>query len=289
MSSIPGNHLSVIDQAQIPMYSAEMAPKQYRGMLGSMFQFFFTCGVMTSYWVDYGVSKHVKPSTRQWQIPIGLQLAPGAILGLGMLLTKESVRWLAKRDRHEEALKSLVWVRGADSVEEVQEEFAEIVAGIEEERRATEGLTWRELMLPANRKRILITIVLQIGVQATGNTSLAYYTPQIFKAVGAGNDALLLSGFFGVVKVTACGFFLLFLVERLGRRWSLFGGAALMGMYMLIIAILTATHPPKAGAGFTPTAAASVAMVYLEAMSYNISWGPVPWVSNLAVLRRLAC
>ena len=99
----------------IPMYSAEMAPKNIRGMLGSMFQFFFTLGVMTSYWIDYGVSKHVPDSTKQWQIPVGLQLVPGAILGLGMLLTKESTRWLAKKGRHEEAMASLTWVRGGET------------------------------------------------------------------------------------------------------------------------------------------------------------------------------
>lgn len=107
----------------IPMYSAEMAPKNIRGMLGSMFQFLFTCGVMTSYWVDYGVSSHIPPSTKQWQIPIGLQLVPGGILGLGMLLTKESTRWLAKRGRTEEALESLVWVRGGEDTVEVREEY----------------------------------------------------------------------------------------------------------------------------------------------------------------------
>ena len=94
-----------------------MAPKNIRGMLGSMFQFFFTLGVMTSYWIDYAVDKHMKPSTAQWQIPVGLQLAPGAILGLGMLLTKESTRWLAKVGRREEAMQSLVWVRGHDGPE----------------------------------------------------------------------------------------------------------------------------------------------------------------------------
>lgn len=56
------------------------------------------------------------------------------------------------------------------------------------------------------------------------------------------------------------------------------GGAGLMGIYMLIVAILTATHPPQ-GKGMTPTSIASLTMIYLEAMTYNISWGPVPWVS----------
>ena len=98
--------------------------------------------------------------------------------------------------------------------------------------------------------------------------------------VGAGNDNLLITGFFGVVKVISCLFFLLFLVERIGRRGSLLGGALLMGCYMVIIAVLTATHPPNPNQGLTPTAVASITMIYLEAMSYNISWGPVPWVSD---------
>jgi len=95
-------------------------------------------------------------------------------------------------------------------------------------------------------------------------------TPQVFKAIGAGSNALLFSGFFGVVKVVACGFFVLFIADKIGRRWSLLGGAFLMGSYMLIIAILTAKFPPKAGTGFTSVGAASVAMVYLEASECTI-------------------
>ena len=52
-----------------------------------------------------------------------------------------------------------------------------------------------------------------------------------------------------------------------------------MGSYMLIVAILTAKFPPDPDQGLTPTSIASLTMIYLEAMSYNISWGPVSWVS----------
>ncbi|KAF9894785.1 hypothetical protein FE257_004406 [Aspergillus nanangensis] len=263
----------------VPMFSAEMAPKEIRGQLGSMFQFFFTLGVMTSYWVDYAVGEHVAGTDRQWQIPIGLQLVPGGILGIGMLFLKESVRWLAKKGRHQEAMESLVWIRGGEETDEVRAEMSEILEGIEAELRATEGLTWKELRMPANRYRMIITITIQIGVQLTGNTSLAYYAPQIFKAVGAGDSSLLISGFFGVVKVVACFTFVLFLVERVGRKWSLIAGAFMMGSLMLIVAILSKTFPPDPDAtGISSTAAASIAMVYLEAASYNMSWGPVPWL-----------
>ena len=108
----------------------------------------------------------------QWQIPIALQMIPGGLVGLGMLLIKESARWLAKRGRKEEALESLIWVRGEDTPE-VQAEFAEILTGIQEEIRATEGVTWREVNLPANRYRLFIAVTLQLCQQLTGNTSLA--------------------------------------------------------------------------------------------------------------------
>lgn len=52
--------------------------------------------------------------------------------------------------------------------------FAEILAGIAEEEHQTKGLTVKELWLPLNRKRIGLVIALQVGVQLTGNTSLAY-------------------------------------------------------------------------------------------------------------------
>ena len=107
----------------VPMYTSEMAPKSIRGRLGSFFQGFFVLGVFFSYWIDYAVEKHIpETSDSQWQIPIGLQLVPGGILGLGMLFLKESVRWLAKKGRHDEAMKSLVWIRGGEETEEVRAE-----------------------------------------------------------------------------------------------------------------------------------------------------------------------
>ncbi|KAK6432576.1 hypothetical protein LTR95_011254 [Oleoguttula sp. CCFEE 5521] len=88
----------------VPMFSSEMVPKEMRGQIGSFYQLMFTIGIFTSYWVDYGVAKDI-PGTqsRQWQIPIGLQMLPAGLLGLGMLTLKESTRWLTQHGRHEEA------------------------------------------------------------------------------------------------------------------------------------------------------------------------------------------
>jgi sugar porter (SP) family MFS transporter len=266
----------------VPMFSAEMAPKEIRGMLGSCFQLFFAIGVAISYWVGYAASAGLSSKTStQWQVVIGLQLIPGALMGLGMLLVKESVRWLAKKGRNEEAFASLVWVRGGEDTPEVRAEFSEILAGVELEIRASEGVTWKELLLPSNRLRLFIAFTIQLCQQLTGNTSLAYYAPQIFATIGAGNKSLFITGFFGLVKIAGVLVFIIFFVDIIGRKKPFIGGAFAMGCFMLTIAIIVATHPPEKdqeNTHISSAGAAGIAMVYLEAFSYNMSWGPLPWL-----------
>jgi sugar porter (SP) family MFS transporter len=267
----------------IPMYAAEMSPKEFRGRLGACFQWFFACGVMVAYWVTYAVSKDQPSATKQWQIALGLQLLPSTLLLAGMCTVKESARWLAAKGRTDAAWDSLRWVRGGEETAELRQEFDEILTGLEEEARVRENWTWRELLLPANRYRIFIAVTIQLCAQLTGNTSLAYYATQIFAAVGAGTSAKLVTGFFGVVKVVGVSVFQLFVMDRIGRRIPFMVGAGAMGSFMLIIACVLATHPTKASTGAAETGAthagiAMIIMTYAEAFSFNMSWGPLPWL-----------
>lgn len=85
----------------------------------------------------------VVPSvSRQWQIPIGLQIIPAGLLGFGMFTLKESTRWLTKKGRHDEAWESLKWIR-ADGSQATLEEMEEIRVGVEMEQRATEGFHFK--------------------------------------------------------------------------------------------------------------------------------------------------
>jgi sugar porter (SP) family MFS transporter len=265
----------------IPMYSAEMAPKEMRGRLGACFQLFFALGVMIAYWVTFAVAETQPSESKQWQIALGLQLLPSTLLLLGMSTVKESARWLAIKGKRDQAWESLKWVRGGEETPELQQEFDEILAGIEEEARVKDSFTWRELLLPANRYRLFIAVTIQLSAQLSGNTSLAYYATQIFSAVGAGSSAKLVTGFFGVVKVVGVSIFQLFVIDRIGRRVPFMAGAFAMGSFMLIIACVLATHPTKSdgdSSGATPAGIAMIIMVYAEAFSFNMSWGALPWL-----------
>ncbi|KAK2614731.1 hypothetical protein N8I77_001536 [Diaporthe amygdali] len=260
----------------VPMFSSEMAPKEIRGQIGSFFQWFFTFGIFTSYWVDYGVA--LGPSNaRQWQIPVGLQLVPGALLGLGMLTLKESTRWLTKKGRHEEAFESLKWIRADDS-QAVIDEMEDIRLGVEMEARATEGFHVTELLQGDNFKRVFTGFAIFAAQQATGATAFAYFGPQYFKIlVGSGNKDLLLTAIFGAIKVVACGFFVLLVSERVGRRNVLIGGAAFMAACQITTGAVVKAIPPPEEGKVTSAGIATVALIYLFVIAYNFSWGPMPW------------
>lgn len=134
------------------VYVTENAPPKIRGRIAGLFQELLVIGSTFAYWLDYGVDKHIPTSTKQWRVPVAVQLIPGGLMMIGLCFLKESPRWLAKKGRHEKAHVALAHVRCRSMDDpEVLEELAEIKAAIEEENHAMEGLSWKEVFAPANR------------------------------------------------------------------------------------------------------------------------------------------
>ncbi|CAG8162274.1 unnamed protein product [Penicillium salamii] len=263
--------------AVVPAYNAEMAPKEIRGKLGSGMQWLFALGVMLSYWIDYGVKVGLPVSSKQWQIPVGLQMVPAGVLALGLFAMPESTRWLAKKGRFDEAFESLKWIRASDGPE-VKAEFNEIRVGLEEELRATEGFQKRELLEPANRYRLALAFFMFCGQQCTGMTALAYFGPQFFKLIVGDNtdQSLLITGLFGAEKFVTVGIYILFFSEMWGRKPTLWISALLMACCFIIVTVVKETTP-KPDAKATPAGIGMVAMIFLTNSIYQFSWGPLPW------------
>ena len=161
---------------------------------------------------------------------------------------------------------------------EVKAEFAEIRTGINEELRASEGMTKRELLEPANRYRLLLGVFLFCGQQCTGMTALAYFGPQFFKLL-VGNDpsrSLLITGLFGAEKFITVGIYILFFSEMWGRKPTLWISAILMAICFIIVTVVNNTTP-KPQQEVTSSGIATVAMIFLTNSIYQFSWGPLPW------------
>jgi MFS family permease len=96
------NGLSVgICSAQVPVYLSEIAPPSKRGRLVGSQQWAITWGIMIMFFISFGCS--YIDGTASFRIPWGLQMLPAIFLFTMLLFLPESPRWLAKKDRWEEA------------------------------------------------------------------------------------------------------------------------------------------------------------------------------------------
>ena len=145
-----------------PVFVSENAPAEVRGRIAGLFQEFLVFGTTFAYWLDYGVSLRIKPSTKQWRVPVAIQLIPGGLMLIGLFFLKESPRWLMKQGRHDEALDSLAYIRNTERTDpEVLHELAEVRAAVDEEIHLTEGITCKTFLLHRLSMHILTCLLLQ--------------------------------------------------------------------------------------------------------------------------------
>ncbi|KAI9277782.1 general substrate transporter [Sporodiniella umbellata] len=270
----------------VPMYIAEISPRNMRGRLGTLWQFLIVLGIMISYWVDYGCLRHIPPGNTQWRIPLGIQIAPGAILCIGMAFLPESLRWLALHGKKEQVLKNLTRLRDLpENHPEIVQELQEIEMAVEMERQATSG-KWTELFERENLHRLIIGVMLQIFQQWTGSNAINYYGPDIFRSIGLNsNDTdVLATGVYGAVKVAFVFITFFFVDNRMGRRQTLVLGSVIqMAAFFILggmILGLQKDNNGKLGINSDVGAKGYVAMVciYVFAIGFEISWGPIVWI-----------
>ncbi|KAF4632831.1 hypothetical protein G7Y89_g5293 [Cudoniella acicularis] len=250
------NGLSVgICSAQVPVYITEIAPPSKRGRLVGTQQWAITWGIMIMFYISYGCS--FLNGTAAFRLPWGLQMLPAIFLFCAMLFLPESPRWLARKDRWEEAenVLALTHAKGDRGSPFVAREMAEIREVVEFER-ANADVTYLELLKPNMINRTHIGVFTQIWSQLTGMNVMMYYITYIFTMAGLGNSVLLPSSIQYIINVVMTVPALLF-VDRWGHQFS----SSAESMYIT-----------------GPASKAVVACTYLFVASYAPTWGPVSWI-----------
>ncbi|OIW05024.1 hypothetical protein TanjilG_06436 [Lupinus angustifolius] len=103
----------------VPVFIAEIAPKDLRGALTTLNQFMIVAGVSVAYIIGTILS---------WRTLALTGLIPAAVLLLGLFLIPESPRWLAKRGREKDFVAALQILRGIDV--DISQEANEIQIGV---------------------------------------------------------------------------------------------------------------------------------------------------------------
>ncbi|EQB51123.1 hypothetical protein CGLO_09368 [Colletotrichum gloeosporioides Cg-14] len=272
-----------------PLYVAENAPRAIRGGLTGIYQLFIVFGIFLAYWINYGCIQHVT-GTARYMIPLVIQGVPPVLLMISMFLCNESPRHLAKQDKWEEAINVLSRIRALPPDHPyVAAEFADIKSSIEDENAILDGMSFMSLqkemwLVPANRKRAIISILLMFFQQMTD-------APQIFATLGVEGteNELFATGIYGLVKLIAVLVFLIFVADSLGRRKSLLWTGIGQALTMLYVGVFVAVAKPQdqEGGQVTPAGYVALVCVFLFACMFQFGWGPCCWiyVSEIATTR----
>ncbi|KXX76809.1 Quinate permease [Madurella mycetomatis] len=268
-----------------PIYVSENAPRAIRGLLTGLYQLFIVTGGMIAFWINYSVSIHFS-GRMMYIFPLSIQALPALLLCCCMLLCQESPRWLARKDRWEDTKKVLSRIRNLPPTHPyVRDEFKEIVDQLEYERQLIGDATFWNLQremwtIAGNRKRALISIILMICQQMTGTNAINTYAPTIFQNLGltGTSTSLFSTGIYGIVKVTSCICFLLFMADSLGRRRSLLWTSIAQGLAMFYIGLYVRIAPPKPGESVPAAGYFALVSIFLFAAFFQFGWGPACWI-----------
>mgnify|MGYP000744924377 FL=1 len=158
-----------------PAYLAELAPKERRGSLSTLFQLMITFGILLAYASNLGFLGHNIAGIRDWRWMLGSALVPAALLLIGGLLLPESPRYLVSRGKDREAFKVLTLIRKDVDQTQVQLELDEIKAVAAQNTKG--GV--RELFRIA-RPALVAAIGIMLFQQLVGINSVIYFLPQVF-------------------------------------------------------------------------------------------------------------
>ena len=218
------------------LYIAEASPAHLRGTYISMYQTTQNFGALLGSIIANFTSK--MSSRLSYQIPAILLFIVPVTLSLFMLWLPESPRWLVLHGRHEEALKSLRFIRGSSLPDElILEEMDEITQVCEAENASGKSISILDSFRGHNLRRTGIAIGSALTHQATGLLVLVGYATYVFQVSGMADNAFLYTVILNLVQVVTA-FFGLFAIRRYGRRPIMITGASLMTLTMFLIPLL---------------------------------------------------
>ncbi|KAJ5132056.1 hypothetical protein N7448_006214 [Penicillium atrosanguineum] len=274
--------------SQGPILIAEISLPHQRGRLLSLQQWMITWGILIMYFISYGAS--FMGNNGSFRLPWGIQMIPAIILMSCLPMMPRSPRWLASKDRWEEATEVLARLHAKGNMLDpiVIAQTQEIRDKIEQERQY-QSLSWLELFNSRNIVRVHCAIFTHVWAQMTGTNAMMYYIVYIFQMAGlTGNQTLVSASIQYIINVVMTLPALIF-IDRLPRRKLFIFGALGMGVFQFIQAGLMATygHSVPGGLEGSPTVTwkvtnskaskAIIACSYLFIATYAPTWGPLGW------------
>jgi SP family galactose:H+ symporter-like MFS transporter len=245
-----------------PLYLSEVAPRETRGALVSLYQFAVTIGILAAFLIDLGFSHG-----GNWRAMLGLAIVPAALLFFGMLAMPETPRWLFAHGQEERGRDILARSQQGTGLQEAERDIRATLA-------QAQGAHSRELLTPALRRPLAIGVGLAVLQQVTGINTVIYYGPQIFQLSGTSSDhaSILATAIVGGVNVVMT-ILAIARIDQWGRKPLLYAGVA--GMTLALCALALSFGIPGLH-GVRGAIALGSLIVYVGCFAFSL--GPITWL-----------
>ncbi|KAL5566156.1 hypothetical protein UlMin_029320 [Ulmus minor] len=245
----------------VPVYIAEITPKNLRGGFTTVHQLMICCGVSMTYLIGSFVN---------WRTLALFGTIPCLAQLLGLFFIPESPRWLAKIGRAKQSEAALQRLRGEKS--DISREAAEIREYTETLQRLSEA-SIIDLFQWQYTRSLVVGVGLMVLQQFGGVNGIAFYASSIFISAGFSDSVGMIAMVIVQVPMTALG---VVLMDKSGRRPLLLVSAAgtCLGCFLVGLSfIFQDLHQWKEA---TPILALVGVLVYTG--SFSLGMGGIPWV-----------
>jgi len=156
----------------------------------------------------------------------------------------------------------------------IKREYDEIKATIEAEKAiAIPG--WKPMFtVPRWRTRLIQGTLVQLFTQMSGINVIGYYQTIMYENLGiTGNRNLLVTGIYNCVGPITNLFFIIFLVDRVGRKKPLLFGT--VGITIALICEAAIGSQVKPGVENKSVQIAGVFFLFCVSVIFSLSFGPI--------------
>ncbi|KAJ5806834.1 general substrate transporter [Penicillium riverlandense] len=263
----------------IPIYQAEISHRRIRGRITTLQQLFSALGQVTAGWVAYGcyAAYNSTNDSREWRIPLAIQIIPALFLGSLVYQCPESPRWLCDHGKADQGLKTLARLHSHGDADDayVIAEFNLIQTQLEAEH-AEKTPNYLDLFRSWPQfRRIIIIMAIQAGCQGTGISAIQYFSPQIFAQLGIPVKTTLLmqavNALVGLAGTSLC----IVIIELVGRRPLEIGGSLIMTVTFAVNAALIKIFP--ASVSNTGAHWGFIVMTWVFNFVFFVTSGPLSW------------
>ncbi|KAJ4840717.1 hypothetical protein Tsubulata_023669 [Turnera subulata] len=245
----------------VPVFIAEITPKDLRGALATANQLFIVIGLALAYVIGTWVN---------WRTLALIGALPCLIMLIGLSFIPESPRWLAMVGHHVDFDAALRALRGPTA--DISVEKTDILDSLALLQKLPK-VTMLDLFHRRNIRLVIVGVGLMAFQQLSGINGIIFYAGHIFSSAGV--PSRLASTIYPSIQilVTAVG---AALIDKAGRRPLLLVSASGLLIANLLLGTSYLLGECQLALEFVPLMALTGVLLFVA--SFSIGMGAIPWV-----------